>query len=272
MIVCAQGKYGPFLGAAADQVVHGHYREHGDWEPELLELLTERIFAQRRGTFLDLGANIGLVSIPLAVRRGIHCYAFEPDPLNYELLCRNAAAHGVSGQIEPFNLAVYSEKTTLSFELSRDNHGDHRVRAREPAPGEAHDFDESAREVIQVHAERLDDVLSSQALERPIAMKVDTQGCEVRVFTGAQRWLASVDYLISEYWPYGLQRMGDSQDAFIDFAWRFAYGAQLRADRPLPSRLKPVNGLMARVRQLFPDASNPLYVDLLLSHHPDLPG
>ncbi len=271
MIICAEGKYGPFLGAEADQVVHGHYREHGVWEPELLELLTERLFPEGKGTFLDLGANIGLISIPLAVRRAVRCYAFEPEPLNYELLCRNAAAHGVSEKIEPFNLALYSEKSTLSFELSSDNYGDHRVRAREPDPRDSDSYDESERKVIQVAAERLDDVLSPDALERPIVMKVDTQGCEVRVFAGAQRWLASVDYLICEYWPYGMHRMGDSQEAFIEFAGRFAFGAQLSGNCP-PARLEPVDAVMARVRSLFPDASNPLYVDLLLSQHPDFPG
>ena len=92
-----------------------------------------------------------------------------------------------------------------------------------------------------------------------------------RVFAGAQRWLASVDYLICEYWPYGMHRMGDSQEAFIEFAGRFAFGAQLSGNCP-PARLEPVDAVMARVRSLFPDASNPLYVDLLLSQHPDFPG
>ena len=271
MIICAEGEYGPFLGAEADRVVHGYYRKHGVWAPELLELLTERIFPEGKGTFLDLGANIGLISLPLAVRRGVRCYAFEPDPLNYELLCRNAAAHGVSELVEPFNLALYSEKTELSFELSQDNYGDHRVRAQEPDPRHTQQFDESERKLIRVSAERLDDVLSPDALERPLVMKVDTQGCEVKVFAGAEHWLASVDYLISEYWPYGMHRMGDSQEAFIDFARRFAFGAQLSGNCP-PARLEPVEPLMARVRSIFPDASIQLYVDLLLSQHPDLPG
>jgi FkbM family methyltransferase len=268
MIICAEGEYGPFLGAAEDEVVHGHYREHGVWEPELLELLTERLFPEGRGTFLDLGANIGLISIPLAVRRDVSCYAFEPEPLNYELLCRNAAAHAVSQKIKTFNLALYSEKTTLSFELSAENYGDHRVRVREPDPGETHSFDESTRKVIQVPAERLDDLLCADDFEPPIVMKVDTQGCEVRVFSGAERWLASVDYLICEYWPYGMHRIGDSQQAFIDFARRFAFGAQLSGNCP-PAQLEAVAPLMERVRSIFCDPSNQLYVDLLLSRHPD---
>lgn len=39
-------------------------------------------------------------------------------------------------------------------------------------------------------------------------MKIDTQGSEVAVFRGAQKTLARCQYLISEFWPYGLNRAG----------------------------------------------------------------
>jgi FkbM family methyltransferase len=160
--ILSDGSYGPFEGSIDDDVVHGHYRREGSWAPELLELLVDGLFPAGRGTFLDVGANIGLVSIPLVERRGVRCLAFEPEPRNYRWLERNIARHGLEALFQTFDVALHSENETLCFDLSATNFGDHRLR------GEVDPETDSTRASIFVPGRRLDDLVCLEELPRPI--------------------------------------------------------------------------------------------------------
>ena len=263
--ICSDGEYGVFEGSADDEVVHGHYRREGTWSPEIQELLADRLFREGRGTFLDVGANIGLVSIPLAERRGVRCLAFEPEPRNFEWLERNMASHGVASLFTTFNLALHSEETRLHFELSTSNFGDHRVRGAAPTEADA------KRALIEVPAGRLDDLVRLEDLPHPIVAKLDTQGSELRVLRGAERSLPHIDHLLCEFWPHGLRRMGDSPGDLIALFRDFSYGTILRLDE-LPERLPPVDRLCARLDWLPDDGSDQGFFDVLVTRHAELPG
>ena len=261
----SDGEYGVFEGSIDDEVVHGHYRREGTWSSEIQELLADQLFPEGRGTFLDIGANIGLVSIPLAERRRVRCLAFEPEPRNFQWLERNIASHEVGSLFTTFNLALHSEETRLRFELSASNFGDHRVRGAEPAEADA------KRTLIEVPAGRLDDLVRLEDLPRPIVAKLDTQGSELRVLRGAERSLPHIDHPICEFWPHGLRRMGDSPGDLIALFRDFSYGTILRLDE-LPERLPPVDRLCARLDWLPTDDSDQGFFDVLVTRHAELPG
>jgi FkbM family methyltransferase len=263
--ILSDGEYGVFEGSIHDEVVHGHYQREGTWSPEIQALLADQLFPEGRGTFLDIGANIGLVSIPLAERRRVRCLAFEPEPRNFRWLERNIALHEVSSFFTTFNLALHSEETRLSFELSSSNFGDHRVRGAGLAEGEAE------RRLIEVPAGRLDDLVRVEDLPRPIVAKLDTQGAELRVLRGAERSLPYIDHLICEFWPHGLRRIGDSAKQLIELFRDFSYGTILRLDE-LPERLPPVERLCARLNWLPSDGSDQGFFDVLVARHAELPG
>jgi FkbM family methyltransferase len=263
--IYSDGAYGVFEGSIHDEVVHGHYRREGNWSPEIQELLADQLFPEGRGTFLDIGANIGLVSIPLAERRRVRCLAFEPEPRNFRWLERNIALHQVGALFTTFNLALHSEQARLCFELSPSNSGDHRVRGAAPLEGEAE------RTMIEVPAGRLDDLVELEDLPRPIVAKLDTQGAELRVLRGAERSLAHIDHLICEFWPYGLRRMGDRAEDLIERFRDFSYGLILRLDR-LPKRLPPIDRLCARLDWLPIDGSDPGFFDVLVARRAELPS
>src|SRR4051812_6005107 len=87
------GAFGLFEGSIIDEGVHGSYLRSGTWDPALQTLLRERIFGPSSGgTYVDIGANIGLTVIPAAAIAGVDCFAFEPDPMNYLHLRKNLAA------------------------------------------------------------------------------------------------------------------------------------------------------------------------------------
>ena len=259
------GDLGTFEGDARDRVVHAGYVASRTWAPEF-HAIARRIFAAGGGTLIDVGANIGLTSIPLAKARNVTCHAFEPDPTNHRLLVRNIGANGADGLVTAYPLAAMDRDGAFELERSRDNMGDHRIRVSGAAAGA---FGEQARQVVKVEARRLDSVLAGKTLASPVLLKVDVQGAEARVLRGAAGILGAVDHVFCEYWPYGLVRMGDTAAAFFEALSGFGYGCIVSPDGAPP--LEPVGQLLPRVQQAIPaEGGSTAHLDLLLSRHPVL--
>jgi FkbM family methyltransferase len=259
----ARGEYGLFEGAEADRVVLAEYRSLGHWAKGLVTLV-ERLFSDGPGTFIDIGANIGLVVIPVIERSGSIGIAFEPEPRNFGYLRRNVARHGLSDRIECHALACYSEPARLALALSSDNLGDHRLQ-----PSAAADAN-SSRVRIDVETVRLDDLLRGRELPRPLVLKLDTQGSEVRVLEGARETLARTDYIISEYWPGGIVAHGDATDRFREIMRGFPFGAVLHV-LPLPEPLHSSEHVFSQLSWIKQDGSDPGFFDLLFARHWVLP-
>jgi len=120
--------------------------------------------------------------------------AFEPEPRNYRALVANIYLNDLADKITPYNLALGSEPNQeLTFELSTDNGGDHRVKVRQ----EDGLYSESLRRNIKVKSKRLDDVIN-EIDNKSSLIWMDTQGFEGYVMKGAQlaleimcQWLQS---------------------------------------------------------------------------------
>lgn len=250
----ANGAFGPIEGFVRDQVVFGHYRRLGTWSPELLALLLDR-FPAGRGTFIDVGANIGLVSIPLANRvPGLVGQAFEPAPGNFALLNRNLARHGLRGRVQTHAVAAYDCHARLPLALSHDNAGDHRLTP------EAVSAAGGRPDRVTVTAAPLDALLDVDALPEPVVMKVDTQGAEAHVLAGAPRLLARVSHLVLEYWPLGLARLGRRpRDLRAPLLSAFDRGGLLGQSESRPA-LEPLSDLLDRL-SFFAD-DDPGFFDL----------
>ena len=262
--ILADGEYGCFEGAEADRVVMAEYRSQGSWAKGLVSLV-ERLFADGPGTFIDVGANIGLVVVPVVQRSGSIGIAFEPEPRNFGYLTRNIARHDLASRIECHALACYSEPARLSLALSNDNLGDHRLQP--PAAQGSH----QTRVSIEVASVRLDDVLRGRELPSPIVLKLDTQGSEVRVLEGARETLARTDYVISEYWPGGIVAHGDATERFAELMREFPFGAVLHV-LPLPEPLNSSEYVFDQLSWIKQDGSDPGFFDLLFARHWVLPN
>lgn len=250
-LASASGEYGLFEGIEGDRVVFGRYRSEGTWSPELVRLLSELLGTG--GTLLDVGANIGLICIPVVERTSAHCLAFEPAPENFACLERNLRVHGLARRVEAHRLALYSESARLPLNMSEDNSGDHHL---EP----------SAESSVMVEARPLDGLLAGRQLPAPVVMKLDVQGAELRVLKGAAASLAMVDTLIVEYWPAGLRRMGDSAEQLAELlCGAFGHGARLgAADAHL--RLHTAEQVFEDLSWVATDGSDEGFFDLLFTH------
>ena len=130
---------------------------------------------------LDIGANIGRMSIPRVVLGDfVRAYCAEPDPLNYVALVRNVIDNGLAGLILPDQAAIGATTGSARLRHAKYSGGHHLVR-EQPTSG-----------TIEVPCWRLDDWCERLGIDPDLVayVKVDTQGWEVDVLRGAPGLLA----------------------------------------------------------------------------------
>lgn len=209
--ITVAGEQGVFEGSAADVSVIQRYAIEGNWSPKTIAMVKDVFGASKKGTYLDIGANIGLTAVPIAAS-GIKTIAFEAVPANAAFLRRNAAVNGAGAHIEIIDAALLDKAGEVTFELSPTNHGDHRFRNA----NEMSLMDEAQWQTIAVPAHALDSF--ADRITGPVVMKLDVQGAEPLVYRGGKSVFDRLDVLICEISPYAMARMQvDPADFFAYF-------------------------------------------------------
>jgi FkbM family methyltransferase len=123
--------------------------------------------------FVDVGANVGAFTILAAGVAGAKVRAFEPNPDTFEMLERNVRLNGLQERVTPVRAAVGQSEGTiqLTTDLGTENHVTTGATAKNSAT---------------VKMVTLDKELSEAA---PDLLKVDTEGFETEVFSGATNLL-----------------------------------------------------------------------------------
>ena len=166
-------------------------------------------FGAELGTYMDVGANIGLTTIPFARKPTIRCLAFEPEPVNFGHLERNVSRNAEGASIELHPVALFDKHGTMSMGLADMNLGDHRLTR-----GAVSD-----RRTIEVPVVPLDDFLDR--VEGRLAVKVDTQGAEPFVVAGGKGVFARAGLIAIEFCPYLMRQLGGDPGIVIDLVAGF---------------------------------------------------
>jgi len=260
------GKQGTLEAPIYDRVMWPLYLVQGSLDPGTCDLIV-RLFKDGSGTLIDVGANIGVVCIPVKQAvPGIACYAIEADPDNCECLRMNSFRNNIQ-DIVLFNRAAYRRECLMSFERSGDNSGDHRIRTNK-SDSSRELCNESARQVIQIQASTLDSMIPSSGLKSPVIIACDVQGAEADVLAGSTRLLEAVDVLIIEFWPYGLRRTGANVDELLSFFSRFPHGARFDSMDTGSIHTVPISELVEQLKRLYREETGIKHFDLLLSKKP----
>jgi FkbM family methyltransferase len=161
-----------------DTIVGRCLREYGEFGEEELELL--RMLTPVGSTFIDVGANFGSMTIPMAKHVGDGMViAFEPQRHVFQALCGSIALNGLKN-VHAFQQCLGTER--LIREANRlDPNAANSFGGFSPRM----DF-EGAREEIDQFA--LDD-LPTEWLENVSMIKIDVEGMEADVVRGAERTL-----------------------------------------------------------------------------------
>lgn len=136
---------------------------------------------KKKGIIIDIGANVGFFS---KLIRDLYpdssVYAIEPVPVIFDCLTRNFLG---DKDIHFYNIAI-SQKTkrvTMKFNAER---------------GEISKISKDGN--IQVEARSLDDFIEDQKIKRIDLLKIDTEGFEELVLSGAHKALSITNYLFIE--------------------------------------------------------------------------
>lgn len=148
----------------------------GDLDRKLSWLL--RRFILPGDCVLDIGANIGIVSLLMSKLVGPSgiVHAFEPNPIVFETLAE-AIVFNRRSNIQIHRVALGNQDTTMELHVPVGNSG---------AGSLLQDAKSTARQTHEVAVRRLDRI----SFNRRVAfVKIDVEGMECEVFSGAERML-----------------------------------------------------------------------------------
>ncbi|HVE75737.1 MAG TPA: FkbM family methyltransferase [Actinomycetota bacterium] len=161
-------------------------------------------------TFVDVGANIGFLSVlgrTLVGAEG-HVVCFEPDPRNFSRLEENMALNAFDNvECEP--VALGDHQGTVDLQISSDGGWSSTSRGITSIKGWGERFTSSRA----VRMETLDGYLAKHPLIHSIKLvKVDVEGGELGVVRGAVRALSSgvIEHLLVEHNPVTFEGAGYS--------------------------------------------------------------
>jgi len=177
-----------------DRYVGNVIASTGNYEAYETSIILNNI--KKGNIVVDIGANIGFHTILFADKVGPQgkVYAFEPDPVSYEILLKNIRVNNLKNVIAK-PLAISNKKILLNLYKSKTNYGDNRVYASD-----------IFGEKLKINADSLDNLFNNffDKSQRISLLKIDTQGFEPFVIQGAKKLIKQYKpTLFFEYWPYG---------------------------------------------------------------------
>jgi FkbM family methyltransferase len=246
----AHGDYGFFRFAPTDTSILPAYARTGSWAKGTNDLLME-FFAAGEGSYFDIGANVGLTTIPVAARYPlVRCTAFEPEPENFAHLRENVRRNVIHGNVEIHRVAILEHRGTVRLGIADDNKGDHRVNFTEGG----------RRRVVDVPSAPLDSF--DHPSKGPLAVKIDTQGAEPFVIKSGASLLGQSELVILEFWPHGMKELGGDPEIVIEFIGGFAQVAILESESDAAPAYQTARHACSELRKLIGEKDH-IYVDVV---------
>ncbi len=170
---------GVWLEGELGSYIERQFYLYGGYESDEIALFLDAIPRDRRGTILDIGANVGTHSLRFA-RAFDHVLSFEPNPLVVDRLRRNVALSG-AGNVSVNHVGL--SDTAGELELFAPESGNQGLGTFLTAE----QYDRPLARIGTVPIAIGDDFVAAHATGRIDAIKCDVQGFEVQVFRGLQK-------------------------------------------------------------------------------------
>jgi FkbM family methyltransferase len=201
-IKCEEADY--LLFSAGDLISNVLFHT-GQWEPHLQAVSAMFYGSVQAPLVLDVGANIGAYSIPIAKKiQGIGgtVFAFEPQRIVYYQLCGNAVINGLENYFA-FQQAVGEQEGMVEIpEIDYHRNANIGAFSLNDEYRKFHDIEASMKGATRpVPMVRLD----SLKLERPVSLlKIDVEGHEEHVIRGATGLLEQSRFppILFEAWEF----------------------------------------------------------------------
>lgn len=183
-------KYGSFTFLSNEEGIGGVLKSGVPWEENIVETIKQ--FASLDKTFIDIGAHIGCISLPLA-ESFERVISFEPQKVIFDLLNHNIQSNNIRN-VTTFNLAVGHTHTKTHMSAKAVDGS---------SSGKLIDYKNKNQLTnfggiqLGMDGEDIEMVTLDRALlphlspDSVSVMKVDVEGCEPLVFYGAQDLIRS---------------------------------------------------------------------------------
>jgi FkbM family methyltransferase len=153
----------------------------GEYEEDLIREFISAVPPGRRGTVLDIGANVGTHSLAFA-RHFRHVHAFEPNPQLWESFARNIDLNDLDN-VSLHKTGLGDQEADLPFYLiEKKNYGLGTFSTAEQ-------YDLPLEEVGRMKVATGDGYTELAGIGPVDAIKIDVQGFELEVLTGLSRVL-----------------------------------------------------------------------------------
>lgn len=207
----------------------------GDYDTSVIRSITKLV--KPGSIVLDVGANIGFWTVPLAQAAGSSgvVHSFEPLPSNHARLLRNISLNGMDGIVRPHKLGLSDCEATLSLSMQEDF-------ANGSSTGNAAiviDDSDNVFKNVPIQVRTLDSIRTELSIDRIDLMKVDIEGHEDKFLAGAAESIARLRPLIyiEVNEPYYTRRGLDVTEVFDSWIKRAGYDSVFHRDGkwiPLP--------------------------------------
>lgn len=218
---------------------------NGVWEPHLIHIYSQLI--QPTDIILDAGANIGFHTVQFA-RLGKKVYAYDPQPIIFNLLCTNILFNGVTEKVEQYKLGLSDKSGIIKMQpLTQfdESNGMHNFGGR----GLTHN-ETGEEEVELIVFDRDVDVI-----------KIDIQGSEIYAFKGmesvldrCQPWIMFENYEGQENDEKSLQFLLDKGYVVYRLLHNlnedcFAFKPNLEKHSNIEKILNSINGIKYKIHK-----------------------
>jgi len=159
------------------------------------------------GIFWDIGANVGIYTL-YAASKGHSVFAFEPSPLNYAVLAKNIQINEV--QAQALCIAFSNSNSIESFDMGALEYGYARAGLN------------TGKDIsVAALAFTIDDFVKTYKLVLPKFIKIDIDGGEFDLLTGAKETFSSVE--VSEIQiEVGVSRWRECQEIMASLGFSLA--------------------------------------------------
>ena len=201
-IVCNEAD---FLLFSTNDVISSMLYNTGHWEQYIIEISKFLIKEVDNPIVLDVGANLGAYSIPIAKNicdLGGSVYGFEPQRIVYYQLCGNIILNRLDNYYA-YNQAVGDFEGLIEIpEINYEKN--HNIGAFSLNPALRQQLDVEQYMLPSTSKISMITLNSLELANAPALIKIDVEGYELNVLKGADEFLEKFNYppLLFEAWDF----------------------------------------------------------------------
>ncbi|WP_312967195.1 FkbM family methyltransferase [Acinetobacter gerneri] len=209
-----------FLLFNGPDMISAHLRTGKYWEHFLIQILQHFLGRMQKPVFVDIGANLGSISIPIGKfiqpKQG-KVISFEAQRGVFYQLCGNIFANNLVNTCTAYNIAIGHIESEIDIPILDLSH--------ETNVGSL-SLDAEIRQEQSLLSTTVDQfekvslkTIDSLNLPHASLIKIDVEGLELEVLQGAKNWIESSNYppIFFEVWGDYMKNQISKREMLMDF-------------------------------------------------------